>query len=112
MTALGYPLLAISFTALTIAALSPTSYLHQIKIPGAARLALWSYAIYLVHKPLMVLTDKTLLNLGIAHSSLTALFTIGVSIFGGWVLYVCVEAPFLKFRDRATKTQFVPSVSF
>jgi peptidoglycan/LPS O-acetylase OafA/YrhL len=112
MTALGYPLLAISFTALTIAALSPASYLHQIKIPGTAQFALWSYAIYLVHKPLMVLTDKVLLNMGITHSSLTALFTISVSIFGGWVLYVCVEAPFLKFRDRPTKTRFAPSVSF
>ena len=112
MTALGYPLLAISFTALTLAALSPTSYLHQVKIPGTTHLAVWSYAIYLVHKPIMVITDKVLLHLGIGHSSLTALFIIVVSIFSGWVLYVCVEAPFLKFRDRFPRTRFVPSVSF
>jgi peptidoglycan/LPS O-acetylase OafA/YrhL len=112
MTAFGYSLQAMSFAALTLAALSPSSYLHQVKIPGAAPLALWSYAIYLVHKPLMVLTDKALLNLEITHSSLTALVTISASILGGWILYLCVEVPFLKFRDRTAKTRLVPSVIF
>ena len=109
MAALGFPLLAISFAALTLAALCPSSYLHNIKIPGAANLAVWSYAIYLAHKPLMVMTHKTLLQWGITLSSLSVLIIIFVSIFSGWLLYTCIEEPFLKIRDKYLKT---PSLSF
>jgi peptidoglycan/LPS O-acetylase OafA/YrhL len=108
MTALGYPLLAISFAALTLAALSPSSYLHTIKIPGAANLAVWSYAIYLAHKPIMVMTHKALLQLGISLPSLSVIIIIFISIFSGWLLYTCVETPFLKIRDKYLKT---PSLS-
>ena len=103
MAALGYPLLAISFAALTLAALSPTSYLHNIRIPGTASLAVWSYAIYLIHKPLMVITHETLLQWGITVSSLSVLIILSISIFSGWLLYTCIESPFLKIRDKYYK---------
>jgi peptidoglycan/LPS O-acetylase OafA/YrhL len=110
MTAVGYPLLAISFAALTLAALSPTSYLHRIKIPGAASLAIWSYAIYLVHKPLIVIVNSMLSKWGISQSSsFTVVIAIFVSIFGGWVLYTCIEAPFLNLRDKVAKTRSIPT---
>ena len=107
MTAIGYPLLAISFAALTVAALSPTSYLHQIKIPGAADLAIWSYATYLVHKPLMVITNTTLLKLNVNHPGLVVFIAMLVSVFSGWLLYSCIEAPILRFRDKHFKTNFI-----
>ncbi|MBI2786222.1 MAG: acyltransferase [Legionella longbeachae] len=103
MTALGFPLLAISFAALTLAALCPSSYLYKIKIPGTANIAIWSYAIYLTHKPLMVVTHKVLLQWGITFPSLSILIIAFVSIFSGWLLYTCVEAPFLKVRDKYFK---------
>jgi len=110
MIAIGYPLLGVSFSALTIAALSPTCYLHNMKIPGAASLAIWSYAVYLVHKPMMVITDATLLNLGMPHSSFAVLIVLFVSVFSGWLLYVCVEAPVLKFRDRGSEKGSIPDL--
>ncbi|MCX7116428.1 MAG: acyltransferase [Legionellales bacterium] len=103
MAALGFPLLAISFAALTIAALCPASYLHNIKIPGTANLAIWSYAIYLIHKPLMVMTHEILLQWGLTLPSLSVLLIMFISIFSGWLLYTCVEAPFLKIRDKYFK---------
>jgi peptidoglycan/LPS O-acetylase OafA/YrhL len=103
MTTFGYPLLAVSFAGLTLAALSPNSYLYRIRIPGAANLAIWSYAIYLVHKPLTVITFSILSKWGVAASSfITVVATSIVSIFGGWLLYKFVETPFLKLRDKIT----------
>lgn len=107
MTAIGYPLLAISFAALTIAALSPKSYLHNIKIPGAASMALWSYAIYLVHKPLMVITNTMLLKLNVTNPNLVVFIVMLVSVFSGWLLYFCIEAPVLRFRDKRFKMSFI-----
>ena len=108
MAAWGFPLLAISFAALTLAALCPSSYLHNIKIPGAANLAVWSYAIYLAHKPLMVMTHKALLQWGVTLPSLSVLPIIFISIFSGWLLYTCVETPFLKMRDKYFKITSIP----
>lgn len=101
MTAFGYPLLAISFAALTIAALSPNSYFHRMKIPGASTLAVWSYAIYLIHKPISVLVYHALARFGIEPSSLLAVITVMLSSIGsGYLLYTVVEVPFLRIRDR------------
>lgn len=46
MITFGYSLLAMSFGILVLAALSPNSLLHKVRVPGAATLALWSYAVY------------------------------------------------------------------
>ena len=104
VTALGYPLLGISFAALTLAALSQNSYLYKIRIPGAATLAVWSYAIYLVHKPVSVLIYGELSKFGVDASSLASIsIIILASIVAGWLLYICIELPFLKLRDKIGK---------
>jgi peptidoglycan/LPS O-acetylase OafA/YrhL len=54
-TVAGYPLLALGFALLILAALAPGSLLHRVRVPGAAGLALWSYAVYLTHKQVCIL---------------------------------------------------------
>ncbi|MFC5473570.1 acyltransferase family protein [Paraherbaspirillum soli] len=104
MTAFGYPMLTASFALLTLSALSPASLLHRIRVPGACQLALWSYAIYLVHKPLMNMAKGPLSNVGIAaDSGLGVMIMLGVSLAGGWLLYRLVETPCMKLRDRLYK---------
>lgn len=101
MTAFGFPALAISFAALTISALDPDSYLSRIKIPGAATIAIWSYAIYLIHKPVSVLMYHELTKFGVEPSSLLAIAIIMTcSALSGKLLYDLVEMPFLKMRDK------------
>lgn len=101
MTVIGYPSLALSFAALTIAALSPNTHLHQIKIPGTTTLAAWSYAIYLVHKPLSVIAYTQLSIFGIDASSFLTISTIVlVNLIGGGLIYTYIETPFLRIRDR------------
>lgn len=103
-TVLGYPLLALGFGLLILAALSEKSLLRDTRIPGAASLALWSYAIYLLHRQVCVLGARWLKQWGHAPESAV---TIGVllvaSIATGWVLFKLVETPFMRVRDR-----FVP----
>ena len=101
VTISGYPLLGISFAALTLAALSPNACLNKIRIPGVAALAIWSYAIYLVHKPVSVIVYRELSSYGIAANNWNGIVIVSLaSILCGWLLYCCVEKPFLTFRDK------------
>lgn len=101
MAVLGYPCLAVCFAALTVAAISPGSYLHHLKIPGATTLAIWSYAIYLLHKPLSVIIYSELSRWGIkASGCLAVLVSAFVIVSAGGLLYICVEKPFLKLREK------------
>ena len=101
VTAFGYSFLAISFAILVLAALSPNSLLHRIRIPGAASIALWSYAIYLIHKPLFLVLKAPLTEFGIEINGWWGVAIImAVSVFCGWALYFFVETPFMKVRAR------------
>lgn len=97
----GFSLVAGSFALLTCAALSPVCVLNRLRVPGAASLALWSYAVYLVHKPVFMALRPQLL----AHSvdpaaPLTVLGVMAAGILGGYLLYRIVETPFMQLRER------------
>ncbi len=100
----GYPFRSFSFAALTLAALSPNAWLYKFRIPGATTLAIWSYAIYLIHKPLIHLTLPLLARWDISSASISAAIICAlISLVGGWLLYTLVETPFLKLRDKIGK---------
>jgi peptidoglycan/LPS O-acetylase OafA/YrhL len=104
MTVVGYPMLGLSFTLLLVAALSPGSLLQRLRVPGAASIALWSYAIYLTHKTLCVLLRAPLQDAGWGPDTWQAIVLMSAaSILAGWLLHLLVETPFMKLRDR-----FVP----
>ena len=89
-------LVAWSFAVWVASALAPTSPLYRVPIPGAYTLALWSYAIYLIHKPVGYLFRQH-------ASTLTAgwmlLAVSASSIVLGAALYYLVETPFMRLRD-------------
>lgn len=107
MSGFGYSLIAMSFAVLVMAALSPHSALHRLRVPGAASLALWSYAIYLSHKPIAYIVQQQLAPLGLAgNAPLTIPIVVIACLVGGWLLFRLVEAPFMALRDRRYPTQF------
>jgi peptidoglycan/LPS O-acetylase OafA/YrhL len=105
MTVFGYPLLALGFATLIVAALSPASLLARVRVPGAGRLALWSYAIYLTHKQVCILAAEPLRAAGYGPGSLPAIaILLGCSVLSGWLLYRLVETPFMALRARYVPT--------
>ena len=108
-TVLGYPLLALGFGLLILAALSERSLLRDIRIPGAASLALWSYAIYLLHRQVCVLGARVLKQCGHAPDSMIAIgILLLASVLTGWLLFYLVETPFMQLRDRYVPTSLQP----
>ena len=100
-TALGFSLVAASFALLTCAALSPNCLLNRVRIPGASNIALWSYAIYLAHKPIFMALSPWCLRLGVdTEAPVCILAIMAISTFGGWVLFRLVETPFMSLRAR------------
>ncbi|WP_280155501.1 acyltransferase [Piscinibacter sp. XHJ-5] len=106
MTAFGYSLGAMAFALLVAAALSPTSWLRRLRIPGAFHLALWSYAIYLSHKPIAFIVHQQFKSLNV-DPGLELAVVIAASLAGGWLLHRLVEAPFMAWRDRHVSSSFV-----
>jgi peptidoglycan/LPS O-acetylase OafA/YrhL len=100
-TAFGFSLVAASFGLLTCAALGPDCLLNRLRVPGAAQLALWSYAVYLVHKPVFMALSPHLQRMHVdPDAPLIIVAVMAAGIFGGWLLFVCVETPFMRLRAR------------
>lgn len=108
MTVLGYPLMAAAFALLLLAALSPGHGLHTWRVPGAAALARWSYAIYLTHKAVGALIK---LHFGpwLAQAPV-AMFWLDVvlSLAVGALLCWAVERPFMRLRQLWVPGNFHP----
>jgi peptidoglycan/LPS O-acetylase OafA/YrhL len=100
--------MALAFALLVIAALSPGSWLHRVRIPGAYSLAVWSYAIYLSHKAIAHVVQVQAAPWGLSPGALLALVTLAC-LLGGVLLHLAVEAPFMALRGRWFPTNFAPS---
>ena len=105
MTAFGYSLIALAFAVLVAAALSPAARALRWRIPGADKLALWSYSTYLSHKPLAYFIARQLEPLGVSDGARLAIITLACIAVGG-LLYKLVEAPFMALRDRLVPSNF------
>jgi peptidoglycan/LPS O-acetylase OafA/YrhL len=70
-------------------------------VPGASSLALWSYAIYLIHKQVSILAGQAMGEAGYgAEHPLTIAAALAASALAGWLLYRLVEMPFMRLRER------------
>ena len=105
MSVFGYSLVAMAFSLLVASALSPHSPLQRIKLPGAYSLALWSYSIYLTHKPLGFIFKGYLAPYALSQP-VTVIVIASASIALGAVLYRLVELPFMQLRDRGFPSLF------
>jgi peptidoglycan/LPS O-acetylase OafA/YrhL len=110
MTAFGYSLLAMAFALLVVGALSPHTLLHRAHIPGARHLALWSYSIYLIHKPVGNIVGKLALQWQLPDA-VTLGVTILLSLLVGALLFKLVEQPFMRLRERLAPSNFAPDVA-
>jgi peptidoglycan/LPS O-acetylase OafA/YrhL len=105
MSVFGYSLAAMAFSLLVAAALSPSSLLHRIRIPGAHHLALWSYSIYLSHKAVAHIFSEYAKAHALSPTTTVVVVSV-LSIAVGAVLFRLVEVPFLAVRDRYFPSTF------
>jgi peptidoglycan/LPS O-acetylase OafA/YrhL len=105
VTVFGYPLIALGFSMLIVAAVGERSLLRTLRVPGASSLALWSYAVYLTHKQVCVMLANQLRAHGVdVEAPLAIVGMLLASLLAGWLLYRLVETPFMALRER-----YVPS---
>jgi peptidoglycan/LPS O-acetylase OafA/YrhL len=91
----GFPLIALGFGFLVMAAAG-----LQLRIPGATFGATLAYSTYLTHKAVMHLDRVYLGNLlSINWFVSLAIYAVS-SLIVASVLYLCVEGPFLRLRER------------
>jgi len=104
-TVFGLPLLALGFALLIVAAVAPGSWLQRVRVPGAASLALWSYAVYLMHRPVSVIGARWMEQQGFGPASLVGIASsLLLSVLTGWLLYRLVETPCMRLRERYVPT--------
>lgn len=62
-------------------------------------MALWSYSIYLSHKAIATILQAQLTALGLP-AVFMPLTIVVVCVAAGWLLYRCIEVPFMALRER------------
>jgi len=107
---LGFSLMAMAFAILALAALSPGSLLHRVRVPGAYHIALWSYSIYLSHKAIAFILN-TLLSRWEIPSGLKPLIIGCACVVVGLSLHRLIEMPFMMLRDWLFPTSFATDVA-
>lgn len=95
----GFPLISIGIALLFCAMLDLEHVLSRWPVPGAALIATLSYSLYLTHKSafhvMRLVVGEEHLQGGVGF-----LAYLAASIAVAAVLWLCVEQPFLRLRDR------------
>jgi peptidoglycan/LPS O-acetylase OafA/YrhL len=97
----GYPLIAIAFGAMVIAALSPSCFLYRAGARFTGIIATLSYSIYLSHKGVVHVTQYWISKWGFQiDENWMMLICIISTILAGFLMHHIIEKPFLKLRDK------------
>ncbi len=69
-------------------------------------MALWFFAFYLTHKPIMMILRRELPASWDSDSPRTIALIFSACLIGGWLLYRLVETPFMRLRRRVAPGNF------
>lgn len=107
----GFPLLSFSLAAVVLAAASSNSGLWRWRVPGAAPIAVMAFSLYLSHKMVYYLLNTYVIQYLPDSNMLRVGLYIGGALATGALLYLTVERPGLKLRERWTKTADYPNTA-
>src|SRR6476660_9021123 len=94
----GFPLLAIGLGLLIASSIAPSSPLSKVR--GFGLIAALAYSAYLTHKDIIHLVRIHLTRLVASRGWLALLAYFALSFLGAFVLYLAIERPFLRLRER------------
>jgi len=100
---IGYPILSLSAALLVASASERGALIGRWRVPGSGVLAAMAYSLYLSHKAAYHLTGLWFGKRLEGQDLLSVVTYTGVILLFGGVLYLGVERPFLKLRDRWLK---------
>lgn len=96
----GFPVVSVAFGLIVASSVSDNGVLRRVRVPGAGALAMLAYGMYLTHKEIIHLVQRAWPGLAESRSwGATALYFVSC-LAGAGLLYVFVERPFMRLRDR------------
>ncbi|MGI8819810.1 MAG: acyltransferase family protein [Chthoniobacterales bacterium] len=105
-----FPLLALGLGMLLVCALSPRLLVSRLAVPGAAFFASIAYSVYLSHKLVIHAVANFCVAHTIAPTSAAGLLLVMVAITAaGVALFLAVERPFLRYRQRSAPPLMKPA---
>ncbi len=97
-TVIGFPLMAIGLGLLIASSIAPSSPLSKVR--GFGLIAALAYSTYLTHKETIHLVHDHLPRLVEARGWLAFAAYFVFSFLAAFVLYMAIERPFLRLRER------------
>jgi peptidoglycan/LPS O-acetylase OafA/YrhL len=99
-TVIGFPLIAIAFAMLVMAAADTRCWFGRMRVPGAKMVSTLAYSLYLMHKEVAHLDGLWLPNVMAARDWRTVGVLVVSCLAAAGLMYFVVERPFLALRDR------------
>ncbi len=95
---IGFPLLAVGLGLLIASSIAPSSPLSKVR--GFGLVAALAYSTYLTHKEIIHLVREHLPRLVESSGWLALVAYFAFSFLAAFVLYLAIERPFLRLRER------------
>jgi peptidoglycan/LPS O-acetylase OafA/YrhL len=97
----GYPVIAIGYGLMVIAAVSPAGFLYRFNSRMTAFIAKMSFVLYLSHKGVIHLVQPLFEKSGLApKGNMMFVASMLAAVAGAFILHKIVEVPFLRLRQR------------
>jgi peptidoglycan/LPS O-acetylase OafA/YrhL len=109
----GFPVVAVGYGLMVAGAISPSGFLYKWRSKLTMSIAAWSYALYLVHKGIIHMTQQAAAGFGIdKNGNLVLLMSILFCVLGAVALRLVVERPMMQLRNKLVdKTSGQPAVA-
>jgi peptidoglycan/LPS O-acetylase OafA/YrhL len=101
---IGFPLLAVGLGLLIASSIAPSSPLSRVR--GFGLIAALAYSAYLTHKEIIHFLRSHSPRLVEGRGWLALVAYFGFSFLAAFVLYMAVERPFLRLRERISSRAF------
>ena len=97
----GYPVIAIGYGLMVIAAVSPSGFLYRFNSRVTAFIAKMSFVLYLSHKGVIHLVQPLFEKAGLMpKGNMMFAASMLAAVAGAFILHKIVEVPFLRLRQR------------
>ncbi len=102
-----FPLVSIGFGLIVVSAISPQSFLYNLRSKALGLVATLSYSIYLSHKIIFHLAQKGFGELGVPANGFSMIcICLGMALGFALFMHYAVEHPAFHLRDRLLAKRF------